>query len=73
MDLTYLLYMSEAEGIDEWVNTRQAKINAIGRELRESGYAGKLVPELVFIAVCRKHNIVDITKSEIEHIEKEWL
>ena len=73
MDLKYWLYMNEAEGCDDMVSTRTAKINAIGKELRKMGYAGKVVPSAVFLAVCAKHGINNVTREEIAHIEEEWL
>ncbi len=73
MDLGYFLYMAEAEGIDTVVNTRTAKLNAIGRELQENGYSGQVVPAPVFLAYCNKHGIFDITRKEIKDIEERWL
>lgn len=73
MRLDYFLYMNEAEGYDNMVNTREAKINAIGRDLRKAGYAGKVVPAAVFLSYCHKHGIKDVTQKEIKHIEEEWL
>ena len=73
MNLGYWLYMNEAEGYDNIVNTRTAKINAIGRELRNAGYAGKVVPAAVFLSYCAKHGINNVTQEEIKHIEEEWL
>lgn len=72
-NLPYFMYMAEAEGVDSMVNTRTARINAIGRELREAGYAGQAVPRDVFVDVCRKHGITYVSQSEIHHIEEEWL
>ncbi len=73
MNIPYFLYMAEAEGVDDMVSTRLAKINAIGRELRDAGYAGRVVPATVFLSYCNKHGIHDITQKEINHIEEEWL
>jgi hypothetical protein len=73
MNLGYWLYMNEAEGYDSMVSTRLAKVNAVGRELKEKGYAGKVVPAMVFQAVCIRHGLDDVTQKEINHIEKEWL
>ena len=73
MNLGYWLYMNEVEGYDSMVSTRLAKINAIGRELRDAGYAGRVVPAAVFLSYCNKHGIHDITQEEINHIEEEWL
>ena len=50
MNIPYFLYMAEAEGVDDMVSTRLAKINAIGRELRDAGYAGQVVPASVFLS-----------------------
>ena len=75
MNLGYWLYMNEAEGYDSMVSTRLAKINAIGRELREAGYAGQTVPSYVFTELCRKHGIPahEITQKDISYIEEKWL
>ena len=75
MNLGYWLYMNEAEGYDSMVSTRLAKINAIGRELREAGYAGQTVPSYVFTELCRKHGIPahEITQKYISYIEEKWL
>ncbi len=73
MNLGYWLYMSEAEGYDSMVSTRLAKINAVGRELKEKGYAGKVVPAMVFQAICIRHGLDDVTQKEIKHIEDKWL
>ena len=72
MDLGYWLYMNEAEGTG-LVNTREGKINAIGRELREAGYAHNVVPLGVFTTLCEKYKIYDITDKEIQKIERKWL
>lgn len=44
MRIDYWLYMNEAEGYSNMVNTREAILNNIGRSLREQGYVGKVVP-----------------------------
>ena len=73
MRLDYMLYMAEAEGHDNLVNTRRAKLNAIGKDLQKSGYAGQTVPGTVFLALCKKHKVDNVTQSEINYIEEEWL
>lgn len=73
MNLGYWLYMNEAEGYSNMVNTREARLNNIGRDLRNKGYSGKVVPHTVFEALLIKYNLEDITKAEIKRIEKEWL
>ena len=71
-NLPYFLYMSEAEGIPT-VNTRQGRLNQLGRALRNMGYAGKTVPEAVFISLLQKYKLNDITESEVHNIERTWL
>lgn len=73
MRLDYWLYMNETSGNDSIVDTRLAKINAIGKDLQKAGYAGKVVPAAVFLSYCAKHKVDNITQEEIKHIEEEWL
>ena len=73
MNLGYWLYMNEAEGCDHMVDTRLAKINAIGKELVRMGYKGGVVPGPVFASLLKKHKIEDISQKEIDDIEKRWL
>lgn len=73
MDLGYWLYMNEAEGYSNIVDTREAKINAIGRELVEMGYRGRVVPQGVFMSLCERHGIYDINSKEVHQIERKWL
>ncbi len=73
MNLAYWLYMNEAEGYDDMVPTRRAKLNAIGRELRERGYTGQVVSVDVFSSLLNKYNLSGITKDEITYIEEHWL
>jgi hypothetical protein len=68
----YWLYMNEASG-SGLVNTRQGRINSLGRELRSRGYAGKVVPSTVFASLLHKYKLEDITQSEIHDIERNWL
>lgn len=73
MRLDYFLYMAEAEGHDNLVNTRRAKLNAIGKDLQKSGYVGQTVPGSVFLALCNRHKLDNITQEDINYIEEEWL
>ena len=73
MDLPYFLYMAEAEGQDYLVDTRQARLNAVGADLINMGYRGKVVPGAVFQSLLIKHKINDITQDEIEYIERTWI
>ena len=72
MDLGYWLYMNEAEGTGI-VDTREAKLNAIGRELADKGYCGRVVPQIVFETLCYKHKLNNITRKDIQYIERKWL
>ena len=68
----YWLYMNEKEGTG-LVDTREGRLNQIGRTLRDMGYAGKVVPTGVFASLLIKYKVTDITQEEITYIEKEWL
>ncbi len=68
----YWLYMNEAEATG-LVNTRQGRLNQIGRALRDMGYAGKVVPTGVFASLLIKYKMTDITKDEIAYLEREWI
>ena len=72
MDTGYWLYMNEQEG-SGLVNTRQGRLNQLGRELRARGYAGGVVPQGVFASLLQKYKLNDITQSEIHDIERNWL
>ena len=72
MNDAYWLYMNEAEGTG-LVNTRQGRLNQIGRALRNMGYAGKTVPAAVFSSLLHKYKMTDITQAEVHQIEREWL
>lgn len=72
MNTGYWLYMNEAEGTG-LVNTRQGRLNQLGRELRARGYAGGVVPQEVFASLLQKYKLNDITQSEIHDIERNWL
>ena len=71
-NLPYFLYMSEQEGVNT-VNTREGRLNQLGRALRELGYKGKTVPAAVFVSLLRKYRLNDITEKEVEYIERTWL
>jgi len=72
MDNGYWLYMNEAEGTG-LVNTREGRLNQVGRALRDMGYAGKVVPATVFDSLLEKYKLKDITMKEIHQIEEKWL
>ena len=72
MDNGYWLYMNETEG-SGLVNTREGRLNQVGRALRDMGYAGKVVPAPVFDSLLEKYKLKDITMKEIHQIEEKWL
>lgn len=72
MNNGYWLYMNEAEGTG-LVNTREGRLNQVGRALRDMGYAGKVVPAPVFDSLLEKYKLKDITMKEIHQIEEKWL
>jgi hypothetical protein len=72
MNDSYWLYMNEAEATG-LVNTRQGRLNQIGRALRDMGYAGKVVPTGVFASLLIKYKMTDITQDEIAYLEREWI
>lgn len=72
MNDAYWLYMNEREG-SGLINTRQGRLNQLGRDLRAMGYKGKTVPEAVFVSLLHKYKLNDITENEIHMIERNWL
>ena len=74
MDLSYWLYMNEAEGTD-LVDTHTAKLNYVGKTLREKGYAGARVPSNVFTEACTAAgiNTSSLGVADIKYIEDRWL
>ena len=72
MNDVYWLYMNEAEG-SGLVDTRQGRLNQLGRALRNMGYAGGIVPAAVFATLLQKYKLNDITDDEVRYIEREWL
>lgn len=72
MDLGYWLYMNEVSGTG-LVDTRESRLNQIGRALRDMGYKGKVVPAAVFYPLLEKYKLNDITESEVHDIERMWL
>jgi len=72
MDDGYWLYMNEASG-SGLVNTRQGRLNQLGRAFGNLGYLGKVVSVAVFASLLQKYKLTDITQSEIHDIERVWL
>lgn len=60
------MYMAETSGMDNLVDTREAKIQAIIHDLRECGGH----PSNIQIAqTCRAHEIYSLTAKEVHRIE----
>lgn len=63
----YFMYMVEAEGRDDLVNTRQARINAAALDMLKN-------PNITttpsgFRTVLEAHNISDLTSKEYQYLE----
>ena len=66
----YFMYMAEAEGLDNLVSTRQAKLNAVvkdaRRQAREIGAASVNLYE-----ICANHNLDSLSFDEMQYIEQQ--
>lgn len=72
MKLDYFLYMAEAEGHDELVSTRTARINAAIKDfilMAKNGY--NINNDDIQAAILSEHNIGNITTKEARYIAKE--
>ena len=72
MKLDYFLYMAEAEGHDELVSTRTARINAAIKDfilMVKNGY--NINNDDIQTAILSDHNIGNITTKEAKYIAKE--
>lgn len=69
MNLPYFLYMAEAEGVTEVVNTRQARLNAIIRDYAALANQGINIndPE-VQDYLNQKYDLEDLTAAEKHEI-----
>lgn len=69
MNLPYFLYMAEAEGVTEVVNTRQARLNAIIRDYTALAKQGINIndPE-VQDYLNQKYDLEDLTAAEKHEI-----
>ena len=65
----FFMYMAEAEGFDNLVNTREAKLNAIIKDLRGLGSRLARDPDRFLEEACLMHNI-EPTPAEIKYIER---
>lgn len=60
------LFMAEAMGCDQLVNTREARINAVIADIRN--YAGDTIDESVFLSILDRHELADISDREYQRV-----
>ncbi len=73
MSLPKYLFMAEANGMDNLVTTRTARINAVINDLKEYIKQGKDINDTVLQEnICSQHGLSlnDLTQKEIRYIEK---
>ena len=69
MNLPYFLYMAEAEGVTEVVNTRQARLNAIIRDYAALAEQGININDMeVQNYLAQKYDLEDLTAAEKHEI-----
>ena len=72
MRLDYFLYMAEAEGHDNLVNTRTARINAAVKDFVSAARAGKNINSgFVQEEILSNHNLDNITEAEKDYIARQ--
>lgn len=71
MNLPYFLYMAEAEGVTEVVNTRQARLNAIIRDYIALAEQGININDMeVQNYLAQKYDLEDLTAAEKHEIAR---
>ena len=71
MNLPYFLYMAEAEGVTEVVNTRQARLNAIIRDYVALAQQGININDMeVQNYLNQKYDLEDLTAAEKHEIAR---
>ena len=69
MNIPYFLYMAEAEGVTEVVNTRQARLNAIIRDYAALAEQGVNINDMeVQNYLNQKYDLEDLTAAEKHEI-----
>ena len=71
MRLDYFLYMAEAEGVDNIVSTRTAKINAVIKDFinaAENGY--DINKSEIQDDIFDKHNLNNLSSEEFDYIKE---
>jgi len=71
MNLPYFLYMAEAEGVTEVVNTRQARLNATIRDYVALAEQGININDMeVQNYLNQKYDLEDLTAAEQHEIAR---
>ena len=71
MNIPYFLYMAEAEGVTEVVNTRQARLNAIIRDYAALAEQGININDMeVQNYLNQKYDLEDLTAAEKHEIAR---
>ena len=71
MNLPYFLYMAEAEGVTEVVNTRQARLNAIIRDYAALAEQGININDMeVQNYLAQKYDLENLTAAEKHEIAR---
>lgn len=71
MNIPYFLYMAEAEGVTEVVNTRQARLNAIIRDYIALAEQGININDMeVQNYLAQKYDLEDLTAVEKHEIAR---
>lgn len=71
MNIPYFLYMAEAEGVTEVVNTRQARLNAIIRDYAALAEQGVNINDMeVQNYLNQKYDLEDLTAAEKHEIAR---
>lgn len=69
MNIPYFLYMAEAEGVTEVVNTRQARLNATIRDYVALAEQGININDMeVQNYLAQKYDLEDLTAAEKHEI-----
>ena len=71
MKLDYFLYMSEAEGVTDFVDTRESRINAAIKDfviMAKKGY--NIDNDDVQAAILEDYNLQDISTKEANYIAR---
>lgn len=71
MKLDYFLYMSEAEGITDFVDTRESRINATIKDfvmMAKKGY--NIDNDDIQAAILEDYNLQDISTKEANYIAR---